>query len=73
MVEKKSQSSKTDSSMSVAGQQLCSDTECIGQVADNPDEDSRKDQQPSGEKQEASSSMRAGKHSCDDDQCIGKD
>ncbi|GEM_PF-3660045 len=62
---------KTDSSMSIGGQKMCSDGECVGQIIaedeGKKEAGGRKDNQA-----EAGSSMRAGKHQCVDDQCIGK-
>ena len=71
MAEKDGKERKTDSSMSVGGQKMRSDSECVGQIADEGEQKKEsagreKDQGASG------SSMRAGRHQCVDDQCIGK-
>ncbi len=68
---------KTDSSMSVGGKKLCTDHECVGQIADVTDSRAQETEEAtndhaSGKERQSASSMRAGKHTCVDDQCIGK-
>ncbi len=80
MTDEKLDCAENDSSMSTADGQLCSDTECVGQLTgglaekkvEGEPETKKKSQDNGRAGTEAESSMRAGSHRCVDDQCIGK-